>query len=292
VTGHVLVVGDIADDIVVRPLATATPASDTPARIERHPGGSAANVAAWLGSIGGAVHFVGRVGAGDVIRHEQALRDQGVVATLTPDPVRPTGTIVLVLDEHGERSMYVDRGANAEPPDVPDEAWDGLAWLHLTGYSFFDPRVRPLASSLVDRAGALGVPWSVDPSSAAYLRHVGGDAFRSWTAGAAVLFPNHAEATLLSGGCDAAASAAALTRDHQTVVVTCGGAGAVAADRGGETAEARAVTADVVDTTGAGDAFAAGFLAARLAGDALADCLRSGSRAAARAITQLGGRPA
>ena len=290
-TRRVVVVGDIADDIVVRPLTDVTAASDTPARIERRPGGSAANTAAWLASLGVPVRFFGRVGATDAERHCEALAAQGVEACLTVDAVRPTATIVLMLDPRGERSMYVDRGANAEPPDVPADVCGDAGWLHLTGYSFFDPRVRTLASCLADRARACGVPWSLDPSSTAYLRRVGSDEFRSWADGAAMLFPNREEAAVLSGTSDVASAAAALARDHETVVVTCGGAGALAVTSAGETAHVDAAHAKVVDTTGAGDAFAAGFLAARLAGRALEDCLASGAHLAARAIAQVGGRP-
>ena len=290
-TGCVLVVGDVADDVVVRPLAGATPASDTPARIEQHPGGSAANTAAWLGSLGVRVRFVGRVGAADVDRHRQALAAHGVDARLTADPERTTATIVLMLDEGGERSMYVDRGANVAPPDMPTDTWQDVSWLHLTGYSFFDPRVRPLAVSLLEKSTARGIPCSVDPSSTGFLRHVGRDAFRSWTRGAAVLFPNREEAEMLSGCSDAESAAATLARDYETVVVTCGDAGAVAAGRDGGTARVGAATARVVDTTGAGDAFAAGFLAARLAGGALTDCVKRGAQVAAGAVVRGGGRP-
>jgi len=283
--------GDIADDVVVRPLSRTTPASDTPARIERRPGGSAGNTAAWLGFLGVPVRFLGRVGAVDVDRHAQALSALGVDARLSVDPVRPTATIVVMLENGGERSMYVDRGASAEPSTVPTDVWDDVDWLHLTGYSFFDPRVRPVAVSLVDQARTRSVPWSLDPSSAAYLRQAGPDTFRSWTAGADVLFPNADEAALLSGAAQPTAGAAALTSDYETVVVTCAGRGAVAARRDGATAQAAADSMSAVDTTGAGDAFAAGFLSARLAGGSLPDCLARGSAFAALAVARTGGRP-
>ena len=88
----ILVVGDVVDDISVQPLAEVTPASDTPATIRMAPGGSAANVAAWLGSLGVPTRFVGRVGADAVERHAAALQAHGVDARLAADPELPTAT--------------------------------------------------------------------------------------------------------------------------------------------------------------------------------------------------------
>ena len=98
----ILVVGDVVDDISVQPLAEVTPASDTPATIRMAPGGSAANVAAWLGSLGVPTRFVGRVGADAVERHAAALQAHGVDVRLAADPELPTATILLQLDEVGD----------------------------------------------------------------------------------------------------------------------------------------------------------------------------------------------
>ena len=78
----ILVVGDVMDDLIVRPLGPLMPRSDTPAHMERHPGGSGANTAAWLGALGAEVRFAGRVGAADLRRHARALETCGVDARL------------------------------------------------------------------------------------------------------------------------------------------------------------------------------------------------------------------
>ena len=111
--GSVLVVGDVVDDISVRALDDVTAASDTNAEIRLRPGGSAGNVSAWLGHLGTDAVFCGRVGADAVDRHTRALADCGVEPYLAGDPDRTTATIVLQLDREGERTMFVDRGANA-----------------------------------------------------------------------------------------------------------------------------------------------------------------------------------
>ena len=287
----ILVVGDVVDDALVRPLGATTVASDTEARIEQHPGGSAANVAAWLGRAGARVRFVGKVGADDVARHTAALAVHGVDARLVGDDARSTAAIVLLVDPAGERTMYVDRGANAglQPADVPDEVWDGIDHLHLTGYSFFDPDVRVVALDLVMKAGTRGVAVSLDPSSAAFLRAA--DGFAGWLRGVSLLTPNIDEAAVLTGETDPEPAAAALLDHVPEVVVTCGRDGVLWQARGSDPLRARAPEVDVVDTTGAGDAFCAGLLAARAADAPVADQLAAGCRLAAAAAARLGGRP-
>ena len=95
----ILVVGDVVDDIGVRPLGTVNAASDTESEIRMTPGGSAANVAAWLGHLGSYARFVGKAGVDGVLRHVDALTAYGVDARITADPTLPTATIVLTLDD-------------------------------------------------------------------------------------------------------------------------------------------------------------------------------------------------
>lgn len=309
---RILVVGDVIDDVVVRPLGLVTQASDTPAEIVSSPGGSGANLACWLGALGVGVRFAGRVGATAVDRHTQALRASDVEAHLAVDPTRPAGTIVVVLDEVGERTMYVDRGANLalEPADLPDSLLDGVTWLHVSGYSLFAEPARSSVLGLVRRARRRGIPWSVDPSSVAFLRQAGPAEFLTWTQGAAVCLPNRAEASVLAGmdgaPLDDPATVAAigdwLAGHYPVVAVKLGAEGVLVRFgedvRGGGWLSAPRV--DVVrDTTGAGDAFAAGFLSVwvrsgRLredASDVVVDSARAGLSAAALALGQLGGRP-
>lgn len=290
---RVLVVGDVVDDIVVRPHGAITTGSDTDAQIEHRPGGSAANTAAWLGRLGRPVTLLARVSLDRAAHHRAALRMHGVDAHLIEDTRRRAAAIVVIVED-GERTMFVERGANTGlvSADIPASVWRDVSLLHLTGYSFFDPQVRSVALSLVSEADTRGVAWSLDPSSLAYLRRVGTQAFLGWTTGADVAFPNLAEAALLSGEHEPGSMARALTEAYETVVVTCGVDGAVAATRSGETAQAVAPPrGTVVDTTGAGDAFSAGFLAARLSGAGLGECLTAGCAAGAQVVCGAGGRP-
>jgi sugar/nucleoside kinase (ribokinase family) len=148
---RILVVGDVVDDVVVRPLTGVTHASDTDAEIRRTDGGSAGNVAAWLGHLGQDVRFVGRAGLDGARRHASSLAAYGVDARISADPDLPTATLVSLLDPTAERTMYVDRAANATltAADLPVDVLDGVGWLHLTGYSLFDDGVRPVVLDLV-----------------------------------------------------------------------------------------------------------------------------------------------
>ncbi len=289
---RVLVVGDLVDDISVRVLDDVTAASDTNAEIRLRPGGSAGNVAAWLGHLGADVVFCGRVGVDAVDRHARALTEYGVEAHVAGDP-GTTATIVLQLDREGERTMFVDRGANRGlvTDDVPPEAWTDITWLHLTGYTFFDPATRPVATDLLAEARRRDVRVSVDPSSLAFLRAAGAEEFLGWIDGADLVFPNIDEARVLIGATGPQIDLDALAARFPHVVVTLGSMGAAYLG-GNERAQITAPRIDVVDTTGAGDAFAAGFLARWIAGATPEDALHGGRAAAETCVTQLGARPA
>jgi sugar/nucleoside kinase (ribokinase family) len=291
--GRIVVVGDVVNDVLVRPLGPVTPDSDTRAQIVRRPGGSAANLASWLGSLGAPVSFVGRVGANDGAYHADHLGGFGVEPHLTVDPERETGTIVVVLDGAGRRTMLVDRAANLAltAADVPPGLLEQASVLHLTGYSFFESGVRAAALDLLARARALRVPVSVDPSSVAFLRDVGAEQFLSWTSGARFCFPNRDEAAALAGTSDPLRAAERLTDHYGTVVVTLDGDGCVVAGPGSRPVAVPTQRLVAVDPTGAGDAFCAGFLDAWSRGLEPVDAAVAGSLVARRAVGRLGGRP-
>lgn len=272
-TGVILVVGDVVDDIGVRPLGQVNAASDTVSEIRLTPGGSAANVAAWIAHLGTRVRFVGRVGADALDRHIAAL--PGVDARLSGDPNLPTATIVLTLDDKADRTMYVDRAANSTLTlaDLPESVWEDVTWLHLTGYTFFDPLTRPIAETLIDHARARGVGISIDPSSWAFLEAAGHEQVMSWFTHADLLFPNEDEQRLLAIEADRA-------------VVSMGASGSTF----GEYVSA-ALPADVIDTTGAGDAFCAGFLATWVDNRDPDAALAAGAVAAAECVSLRGARP-
>jgi sugar/nucleoside kinase (ribokinase family) len=286
---RVVVLGDVMVDVVARlsgPLATG---SDSPAVIHFHGGGSAANTAAWLAAAGAEPVLAGRVGDDD---RGRLARDElvaaGVDARLAADPELPTGTCVVLVGPDGERTMVPDAGANEalDEADLVDLLQpDDL--LHVAGYALLRPGSRPAARAAIARALEAGMSVSVDPSSSALLS----DDFLEWAGGSNLLLPNASEAHALTGDSDPERAARTLAARFDEVVVTLGPAGALWTD-GDEVLRAAAVPVDaVVDSTGAGDAFAAGFLSGRAAGASTAEALAAGCKLAARAVTTPGARP-
>ncbi len=296
---RILVIGDVMTDVIVRPEGPLSRGSDRRAEICFEPGGSAANQAAWLAAFGVAVDLVARVGAADVEAHSARLREAGVKPHLAADPERPTGRLVALIDPSGERSFFTDRGANdgLAQADIPDALIDAAALIHLSGYAFFAPSPRAAVFAPSPRAAVLDVmrragatPISVDPASAEFLREMGPENFLEWTRGAALLLPNADEAEVLTGSADPEIQCARLAALYPLVVIKRGAAGCVAAE--GERRWAIAAPAvAAIDATGAGDAFAAAFLAARIRGAAVETALERAVAAGAKAATQVGGRP-
>ncbi|MDR7273492.1 sugar/nucleoside kinase (ribokinase family) [Catenuloplanes atrovinosus] len=291
--GRVLVVGDVITDVVAVLGGPLAPGSDTPAAVRVAGGGQAANTAAWLAAAGVPVTLAGVAGddpAGDARLAE--LTAAGVTTAVRRAAGAVTGTII-VLSGGGERSMITDRGANLllSPADVDAAHTPDVARLHLSGYALLDPATRPAARHALSR----GIPASVDAASAAPLRQVGAKTFLEWVRGCDLLLANADEAEALAGPGtppDQARRLAAATGGN--AVVKRGAAGAVWASADG-TAIALppelAVAVDPADPTGAGDAFAAGLLAALLRGAAPLDALAAGHALGARAVAMIGARP-
>ncbi|GFH35219.1 carbohydrate kinase family protein [Streptomyces pacificus] len=293
-TGALLVVGDVATDVIARHPGALARGTDTAAEVRTLPGGAGANAACWAAYSGCPdVRLLGRVGAGTADRHEALLRGSGVHPVLVRDQEVPTATIVALVDAEAERTFLTDGGAALRlcPGDWSARLLDGVARLHLSGYLFFSEPSRELACLALADALGRGVPVSVDPASAGFIADFGVDRFLGATAGTGVLLPNADEARLLTGLPDAADAAARLSRRVPLVAVTLGAGGALVAQSGAVTDRIAAVPAAPVDSTGAGDAFTGAFLAALLADATPAAAASAGCRAGARAVAVRGGRP-
>lgn len=257
--------GDLLLDVVVRldgPIAEDT---DTYGRTRVAPGGQAANVAAWIAALGGRARLVGKRAddpAGVMLADELGRRGVDLAG---PVQETGTGTVVSVATPDGKRTMLTDRGIAPDfAPDELDPAWfEDCEWLHLAGYSLARPPIRETSLA----AAALAPRVSVDLSSTAAIEAAGVGEFHRLLERIRpqVVFANEEEAALVG------------EIETETLVIKRG-AGGVVVD--GKELEAR--RAQVVDTTGAGDAFAAGFL---LGGPEL------GLDAAARCVATMGAFP-
>jgi ribokinase len=282
----------VATDVVVVLAGEPTPGSDRPATIRTGGGGAGANVAVHLARLGTAVVLAGCTGddaAGRGLAAELAAA--GVALRLRTVAGAATGTIVSLVEPGGQRSMLADRGANLElrPDDVPAPPPGGH--LHLSGYTLLDPGPRGAGLAALAAAVAAGCTISVDPASTGPLTRYGVDRWLADTAAATLLLPNADEARLLTGCADPADAARALARRHRIVAVSLGADGALWAS-GALLVHRPALGTDVVDTTGAGDAFAAGLLAAWLASPGVdpGDALDAGLARAADVVRRPGAR--
>ncbi len=303
----VVLLGDVMTDLVARLEGPLVPASDSPARITAEGGGAAANTASWLAGLGTRAVLLGRVGDDDAGRAAaDGLRAAGVEVRFALDPRRATGTVIVLVEPGGERTMVPDPGANdaLTEQDLPADVFERGAHLHLSGYTLLKPGSRDAGLAALRMARAAGMTVSVDAASAGPLRTVGAGRFLAWIEGTDVLFANRPEAAYLAGHADADvdvdadgdpdAAADVLSRHCGLAVVKLGPDGALGRSAHGASEHAdalRLAAGTVVDSTGAGDAFAAGFLHAWLTGLPLADALRSGCTLAARAVSAVGARP-
>ncbi len=188
--------------------------------------------------------------------------------------------------------MITDRGAGEalRPRDLPETLFTA-GHLHLSGYTLSGGSRRETAKKALRLARGAGMTVSVDPSSIPLLESVGPDRFLEWTRGADLFFPNLTEGEALTGEKAPDRILEKLLPYYPAVVLKLGPEGAVYADAGGKLLREPAAPARVEDTTGAGDAFSAGFLAAWLEGEPPAEALRRGVGLAARAVGRVGARP-
>ncbi len=253
-SGVLVTIGDLVEDVVVWPAGPLERGTDNPATIHRTRGGSAANVAVFARRFG-PTRFIGRVGADALGR--------ALIAELERVGVEPrvqvagrTGSIVILIDEAGERTMFPDRAAAAELADVRPDWLDGAALVHATAYAFAAPDSRATVSALLRSARQRSMVVSLDAASVGALRtQPFAETLR--TIEPDFLFANNDEAQLL--GLDRA------TLPRTTVVIKDGPRPVVVRSSGG-TISVDVTPVSARDTTGAGDAFAAGYLSAALDG--------------------------
>ncbi len=246
--------GDLVEDVIVQLGEPVNVASDTPARITRRRGGSAANTAVAAASIGFRSRFIGQVGddaIGTALVAE--MRSDGVDV----GPVRrsgSTGTIVALVDASGERSMLTDRRACIELTD-PDPSWlDEVTTLHVPLYSLVTGAIAHTASTVIGWAHERSVAVSIDLSSTSVMLELGVDRVRAHLERLRpdVLLANRDEASVLDLREAWPGAVTVVKRGPDPALVY--------APDGTCTEVAAIEVSDVDDTTGAGDAFAAGFL--------------------------------
>ncbi len=289
-TRRCVVLGDVMMDISAVIDADIAYASDTPARVAFLPGGVGANTSAWMAVRGDPVTLVGAVGA-DAFGREirQRLTSIGVDAHLT-ESEDPTGACVIIVDRRRERTMFPDVGANSAVSGDDVLAQVGADdHLHVSGYTLVNPAPRQVALAALDHARSVGATCSLDPASAEpILSHR--ELFDSVVPPGDVRRAQQLEAAARTRRGAPPPAREMLSDRTPCVVVKVGARGAMALDASGFV-EAPSPATEILDTTGAGDAFTAGFLPAWLRGDGLARALASGQEVAALAVARVGASP-
>ncbi|QVQ51699.1 carbohydrate kinase family protein [Spiractinospora alimapuensis] len=273
------------EDVVVWSPGPLRLATDNPSVIHRCRGGSAANVAEFAAGLV-STRFIGRVGD-DPLGASLCGQLTAAGVDVRVQRVGRTGCIVVVVDVDGERTMFPDRGASAELRDVPEEWINGISGLHLTAYTIATADSEKTAVALLSSARARGAVTSVDASSTTTLREYGVDRFRELVRDLrpSILFANADEARLL----DLHASDAT---PETTVVIKDGARPTTVIDARGTTRTPVPPIPEIRDTTGAGDAFAAGYLAAVLGGAPSEEAVAGAHRLAAQVLATPGAQTA
>jgi len=262
--------GDLTLDVVVRLAGPIAIGGDTDAEIALGPGGQAANVAAWAASLGVSARFIGRTGdddAGSIARSRLRERDVDIVGPVAGG----NGLICSLVSPDGARSMAADRGTavGLQPDDIAPEWLEQCDHLFVSGYALMREPVRSAARRAVELARDAGARVSIDLASWSAIRDSGTEAFRDLVIELEpdVVFANEDEERIVRG-----------PFSRVTWILKRGAGGCSFA---GDEREALPVER-VVDSTGAGDALAAGWI---VGGPALA------LEAAARCVQKLGAMP-
>ena len=235
--------------------------NDTRTIISTHGGGAGGNVASWLAVLGNDVTMVGRIGndsAGSAITAEfDAL---GISYGQIVKEGLHTGVVVCLVDPSGERTMLADNGANAglAISDLP--ALDGVDAIYLTGYAPIAPLSREGVLEMVRTINSREIPIIFDPATVGGMQGVPVEEILSWCALMDAVIMNEEEAIYLSGLSDLESALNFFVELTPRAIIKRGSAGAIGLERGGQIISVAATTSTVVDTTGAGDAFAAGFI--------------------------------
>jgi sugar/nucleoside kinase (ribokinase family) len=267
--------GDLLLDVIVRLEQPLEPGTDAAAHTRAGVGGQAANVAAWTATLGAEARFVGKRGDDPAAALAAGELGRLGVEVFGPVALGRNGVVVSVVGEDGERAMATDRGvAPTLSAEELEPAWfEGCTQLHLSGYSLMSSPIDGAATHAAELARAGGAAVSVDLASTRVIADFGAERLRELLdeLDPELVFVNEAERELVGKQ----------TATGATWALKLCARGAAIEHRG-ERSEFPAKEVEVVDTTGAGDAFAAGYL---VGGVELA------LQTAARCVSQLGATP-
>ena len=287
-----LCIGDIMMDVSAVIDSEIAFGGDTSASISSQGGGAAANVATWLAFNKQSVYFVARVGddqPGEFLLAE--LDKYGVAHPNKKYPDQKTGTVVVIIHDSGERTMFPDSGANSglSKSDLPPLV--GIDAVFISGYALINPKSRNSAFEIMQSIHSAGIPIVLDPGTVGALRSVPSSQINEWLALSDILILNQEEAHFIANDDELEGALIKLAKLTPLVVVKQGSKGSTAIYDRVMISEVPALTIDAIDTTGAGDAFAAGFMAKWFENEDLDEAIQYGGESARICIQKVGARP-
>lgn len=289
---RILCIGDAMVDVIVQLQEPINTGSDTQSEITMLSGGAAANTAAWLAASGTEAYFAGRVGSD--------AAGEGFIAELDRFGVRHgemrihgerTGIVVVLVDHKGERTMFPDSGANSGigahdlPPLTDFDA------VFLSGYSLYNPKSTKNVQAMISEMKSAGLSIIFDPVSVGTMKNFGREKVIAELENFDCLILNREEALFLAGIDDLNFAARELHKYVSSVVIKTGAEGSIGIGTRDEIFTSPSQAVRVLDTTGAGDSFAAGFIPEWLKNRDLISAMKAGNQLAAQCVALLGARP-
>lgn len=288
----VLCIGDVMLDVVVKLQGAINYGEDTPSKITTHGGGAAGNVASWIAYTGTQASIVARVGndsAGAALISE--FEDLHVDHSSLKKTSDATGVVVILVDHKGERTMFPETGANSglALSDMP--ALDGFDAAYVSGYALLNPLSRPGVLEMITEIRSAQIPIFYDTVTVGAMKEVDRSLIYSWLPLMDYLLPNEEEALYVADTDDLDSALDKLLEMSPCVIIKRGPHGACAKQRGGDRIDVASTSTVVADTTGAGDSFAGGFIAAKISGSDVRASVVAGVTLAATCVANIGARP-
>ena len=265
---------------------------DTQAFITTQGGGAAANVARWLAHMGCDTFLCSRVADdtnGLILQKE--LDAFNVRHSDYRVPHEKTGTVVVLVSEDGERTMFPDSGSNSGLSSADLPPLDGFTAAYLSGYALINSQSRTNVLEMIQILKAKGIPLVFDPGTVGALRRIPNSMLQEWIRMMDILLLNEEEALYISQISDLHGALIALATKAPVVVIKRGDAGVTAISEQVRTVELPALDVEVIDTTGAGDSFAAGFIASWFDEGIVEKAVENGIAQASRCCAMVGARP-
>ena len=289
---RILCIGDAALDVIVKMQTEINVGSDTTSHISMHGGGAAANTATWLSELGHSVYFSCRLGddaAGHAISSEFDLWKIEHRKKFLEN--EKTGVVVVLVDNKGERTMFPDSGANSGISESDLPSLQGFDAAYLSGYSLFNPASTSGVLQMVNEIKKASIPLIFDPASVGTMMSFGRERAIENLAPMDIAIMNEDEARYIADCHSLHDALQYITSIVPIAVVKTGSSGAIAQIRGEEPVTSHIDAINAVDTTGAGDAFAAGFIPVWLHSKDLLTSMNAGNEVARRCVAIIGARP-